>query len=77
MTDEKSTNKTQAEKKDKTELRIHKLILIIGKDTPTRKEIMAALKLGGRLNFMARYQHPATTQGYIKMLFPKSPSAPE
>ena len=77
MADEKSKNIEQPDKKDKVLLRVQKLVLVIGKETLPRKQIMAELKLGGRRNFLGRYQNPAIAQGYIKMLFPKSPNAPE
>ena len=77
MADEKSINREQPKKKDKAVLRVLKLVLVIGKDTLPRKQIMADLDLGGRRNFLDRYQNPAFAKGYIKMLFPESPNSPE
>ena len=77
MSKEKSMDIEQHKNKDKTELRANKLVLVIGKDTLPRKQIMAKLNLGGRRNFLDRYQNPAFERGYIKMLFPESPNSPE
>ena len=77
MTDEKHINREHTETKDKTILRVHKLVMVIGKGTLPRKQIMADLDLGGRRNFLDRYQNPAFARGYIKMLFPESHNSPE
>ena len=62
---------------DKTEIRVRKLIEIIGEETKPRCEIMAELNLGGRRNFRVRYLNPAMERGFVRMLRSDSPNSPE
>jgi len=65
--------------KVKTEERIERLILAIGKDSLPRRALIAGLGLrqDARRNFRDNYMKPATRRGLIKMLFPEVPSCPE
>ena len=64
---------------DKVELRARKLVLVIGKETLPRCQIMADLGFGqcGRRNFYRNYLYPAYEKGYIKLFKPESPTSPE
>ena len=39
----------------------------------TRKELMSALKLSDRVNFVNNYLNPAIEQGFIEMTIPDNP----
>ena len=70
---------TPAPSIDKVELRARKLVLVIGKETLPRCQIMADLGFGqcGRRNFYRNYLYPAYEKGYIKLFKPESPTSPE
>ena len=53
-----------------------RLILIIKQDKLTGKEMMEALQLRGRDNFLNLYLNPAINEGYIQLLYPNSPRHP-
>ena len=46
------------------------------KDEMTVLEMMVALKLGGRRNFLERYLTPAIDAGLVEMTQPDSPRSP-
>lgn len=52
--------------------KISKLIKICN-DNMTRKELMSALKLSDRVNFVNKYLNPAIEQGFIEMTIPDNP----
>ena len=51
----------------------------MGRGTLPRRELIADLGLGqeSRRNFYANYLTPAMERGYVRMLFPESPSSPD
>lgn len=65
--------------KTKTEDRVTRLVLSIGSDVASRKELIAALGLrqSARRNFRDNYLKPAIARGLVKMQFPEVPSRPE
>lgn len=70
---------TKAEYKDKSQERLHKLILAIGEQTMPRRQIIAYLDLkqNSRRVFIDNYLKPAIAQGYVVMARPSSPNSPE
>ena len=56
---------------------IRRLVLAIGGQTLTRKEIMEILSLKGRDNFRVNYLEPAMTDGYVAKLYPESDNRPD
>ena len=54
---------------------VQKLLRVM-KDEMTVLEMMAALKLGGRRNFLERYLTPAIEAGLVEMTQPDSPRSP-
>lgn len=65
--------------KIKTEERVKRIVLAIGRDTISRRGIMAALHLHqtGRRNFCDNYLHPAVGLGLVRMKYQDIPSLPE
>ena len=56
---------------------IRRLILSIGGQTLTRKEIMEILSLKGRDNFRVNYLEPSIAEGYVSKLYPNSQKRPD
>ena len=52
------------------------LIVAVGKQALSVKEMMACVGLKGRDNFLNLYLIPAMAQGYVQMLYPQSPHHP-
>lgn len=65
--------------KVKTEERIERLVMAIGKGSLPRRELIADLGLrqDARRNFRDNYLKPATNRGLVRMQFPEVPSRPE
>ena len=55
---------------------IQQLVLAIGEQQMSVKEIMGALSLKGRDNFLKVYLNPAIGEQYVRLLFPNSPRHP-
>lgn len=55
---------------------IKRLIVAIGKKELSVKNMMDALELKGRDNFLNLYLKPAINEGYIRLLYPDSPRHP-
>ncbi|WP_405328841.1 Fic family protein [Fibrobacter sp.] len=55
---------------------IMKLIGVIGEQSLSVKEMMAAIELKDRENFLNLYLSPAINEGFVKMLYPNSPRHP-
>lgn len=55
---------------------IKNLIKIIGDKEMSVKAMMESIGLKGRDNFLNQYLTPALSQGYVRMLYPKSPRHP-
>ncbi len=52
------------------------LVKIIGSNQLSVKEMMSGLNLKGRDNFLNLYLSPATSEGYVCLLYPQSPRHP-
>ena len=65
--------------KTKADNRVTQLVLIIGSDVMSRRELIAALGLrqSARRNFRDNYLKPAIAKGLVKMQYPEVPSKPE
>ena len=55
---------------------IQQLVLVIGEQHMSVKELMVALSLKGRDNFLKVYLNPAIEEQYIRLLYPNSPRHP-
>ena len=56
---------------------VRKLLSAIGEETMSVKQMMEALSLGGRDNFLRRYLNPALEDGLITLRYPDQPRHPE
>ena len=61
------------------DLRVRKIVQVIGKSSLPRRQIVADLGLRqqSRRNFIYNYLKPAIAQGYVTMSYPGSPNKPE
>lgn len=55
---------------------IVKLLMAIGTQEMSVKQMMEAVALKHRPTFLENYLNPAITEGYIRMLYPNSPRHP-
>ena len=55
---------------------VRTLVLSIGKDQLTLKQMMEKMNLKHRPNFIDNYLNPAIADGYIRLLYPQSPHHP-
>ena len=55
---------------------VRTLVLSIGKDQLTLKQMMEKMNLKHRPNFIDNYLNPAIADGYIRLLYPQSPRHP-
>ncbi len=55
---------------------IVKLVQVIGEHELSVKEMMNGVELKGRDNFLNLYLNPAIAEGYVHLLYPKSPRHP-
>lgn len=55
---------------------IVKLVQVIGEQEWSVKEMMDGVELKGRDNFLNLYLNPAIAEGYVRLLYPKSPRHP-
>jgi uncharacterized repeat protein (TIGR04076 family) len=64
---------------DKSQVRLHKLLLAMGDKTMPRRQIIAylGLKQNSRCIFINNYLKPAMAKGYVVMARPASPNSPE
>ena len=65
--------------KVKTEERLQRLVMVMGRGTHPRRELMEALGLRqeSRRNFYDNYMKPAKARGLVSMQCPGRPSTPE
>lgn len=65
--------------KVKTEERLQRLVMVMGRGTHPRRELMEALGLRqeSRRNFYDNYMKPAMARGLVSMQCPGRPSTPE
>ena len=79
--DWKMPESEQAENKHRTSTeqvaeQVRTLVLSIGKDQLTLKQMMEKMNLKHRPNFIDNYLNPAIVDGYIRLLYPQSPRHP-
>ena len=55
---------------------IQQIVLAIGEQQMSVKEMMEALSLKGRDNFLKVYLNPAIEEQYVRLLYPNSPRHP-
>ena len=55
---------------------ISELIKVIGDKNLSVKEMLSAMKLKERKNFLDLYLNPAISEGYVCLLYPNSPRHP-
>ena len=55
---------------------IQQLVLSIGEQQLSVKEMMEALSLKGRDNFLKVYLNPSIDEQYVRLLYPNSPRHP-
>ena len=55
---------------------IQQLVLAVGERQMSVKEMMEALSLKGRDNFLKVYLNPAIEEQYVRLLYPNSPRHP-
>lgn len=55
---------------------IKRLVIIIGNQELSVKNMMDALELKGRDNFLNLYLKPTISEGYVRLLYPNSPRHP-
>lgn len=55
---------------------IKRLVIVIGNQELSVKNMMDALELKGRDNFLNLYLKPAVGEGYVRLLYPNSPRHP-
>ena len=53
------------------------LVRVIGEAEMKVREMMDALELKDRVNFVEHYLSPAMTEGFVRMLYPDSPRSPK
>lgn len=63
----------------KEDLRVQKMVVVIGKQKLPRRQLMAdlGLKQKSRQTFIVHYWRPAWNQGLIDLAYPNSPNKPE
>ena len=49
---------------------------VVGKRELSVKEMMSGVELKGRDNFLNLYLNPALSDGFVKLMYPKSPRHP-
>ena len=66
-------------KRNDADGRVQRLVLVLGKQSLPRKQILAELgmKQGSRRSLVDHYLRPAYAQGYIDFAYPASPNKPE
>ena len=72
---EQAENKHRTSTEQVTE-QVRALVLSIGKDQLTLKQMMEKMNLKHRPNFIDNYLNPAIADGYIRLLYPQSPRHP-
>ena len=53
------------------------MVLVLGEQTLTRKQIMDLLSLKGRDNFRVNYMEPSMKDGFVAKLYPDSDNRPD
>ena len=67
------TNDTLQDKLHTNNPNIERLVRIVGEQQMSVKQIMEALGLKGRDNFLNLYMKPSISKGYVRLLYPDSP----
>ncbi len=55
---------------------VHAIIMAIGKEQFTLKQIMNKIGMKHRPNFIDNYLNPAIAEGYVRLLYPDKPQHP-
>ena len=55
---------------------INRLVVVLGDEQLSIKEMMEQLQLKHRPNFLDLYLNPAIAEGFVRMLYPESPRHP-
>lgn len=75
--DKHGTSAGQVQDKLQTDdANIKRLVLVIGNQELSVKNMMDASELKGRDNFLNLYLKPAIREGYVRLLYPNSPRHP-
>ena len=74
--DKYGTSTGQVQDKLQTDANIKRLVLVIGNQELSVKNMMDASELKGRDNFLNLYLKPAVREGYVRLLYPNSPRHP-
>ena len=72
---EQEENKYRTSTEQVTE-QVRALVLSIGKDQVTMKQMMEKMNLKHRPNFIDNYLNPAIKDGYVRLIYPDSPRHP-
>ena len=72
---EQVENKYRTSTEQVTE-QVRALVLSIGKELLTMKQMMEKMNLKHRPNFIDNYLNPAIKEGYVRLLYPQSPRHP-
>ena len=56
---------------------VRRLVLVLGEQTLTRKQLMELLSLKGRDNFRVNYLEPSMSEGIVLKLYPESDNRPD
>ena len=77
--DGQKRNRLNMNTKVKTEERVQRLVMVMGKGAHPRRELMAVLGLRqeSRRNFYDNYMKPAKARGLVTMQCPGHPSIPK
>lgn len=77
MTDKNKTSTGQVQDKFGTDNNdIISLVKVIGDGSLSVKDMMVSLNLKGRDNFINLYLTPSMHEGFVRMLYPKTPRHP-
>lgn len=68
-----ATDDTLQDKRHTNNPNIEKLVRVLGEQQMSVKQIMEALGLKGRDNFLNLYLKPSISKGYVRLLYPDSP----
>ena len=68
-----TTDDTLQDKRHTNNPNIEKLVRTLGEQQMSVKQIMEALELKGRDNFLNLYLKPSISKGYVRLLYPDSP----
>lgn len=68
-----ATDETSQDRLHTNHPNIERLLRAIGEQQMSVKQIMDALGLKGRDNFLNLFMKPSISEGYVRLLYPRSP----